>query len=214
MRSIEAGLTRLGLSRLDVVLIHDAAEDPHGAAWPARFAEAMAGAAPVLTRLREEGVIRAWGLGVNNVEPCLLALGQADPDLFLIAGRYTLLEQGSVAAAAAGLRRAWRRPDHRRAVQLGPAGGRHRLQLRARPAALVARRDRLAGLCAEHGVPLKAAALQFCAAPQVVASVIPGARSVAEVTENIQMMRLPIPPGFWQALRAAELVPAAAELPG
>ena len=213
LRSIEHSLARLGLARLDMVLIHDAAEDPHGPAWPERFAEAMAGAAPALTRLREQGVIRAWGLGVNNVEPCLLALEQADPDLFLIAGRYTLLDHGALnrllpACAARGASLVIGGP-----YNSGLLAGGSTFNYAPAPAELLAQRDRLAGFCAAQGVPLKAAALQFCAAPEVVAAVIPGGRSPAEVEENAQLMAHPIPPGFWTALREAGLVPSAAAVP-
>ncbi len=213
LRSIEHSLARLGLARLDIVLIHDAAEDPHGPTWPERFAEAMAGAAPALTRLREQGVIRAWGLGVNNVEPCLLALEQADPDLFLIAGRYTLLDHGALerlipACAARGASLIIGGP-----YNSGLLAGGDTFNYAPAPAELLARRDRLAEFCAQQGVPLKAAALQFCAAPEVVAAVIPGGRSPAEVEENARLMAHPIPPGFWAALRGAGLIPPAAALP-
>jgi D-threo-aldose 1-dehydrogenase len=214
LRSIEDSLARLGLARLDMVLIHDAAEDPHGPAWPQRFAEAMAGAAPALTRLREQGVIRAWGLGVNCVEPCLMALEQADPDLFLIAGRYTLLDHGALgrlipACAARGASLVIGGP-----YNSGLLAGGTTFNYAPAPAALLARRDRLAAFCAAQCVPLKAAALQFCAAPAVVAAVIPGGRSPAEVGENARLMAHPIPPGFWAALREAGLIPPEAPVPG
>jgi D-threo-aldose 1-dehydrogenase len=96
-RSIEDSLQRLGMARIDVVYIHDIAEDTHKEGWHELFHTAMTGAAAALTRLREEGVIRAWGLGVNRIEPCLLALEQADPDVFLLAGRYSLMEQPALA---------------------------------------------------------------------------------------------------------------------
>ncbi len=214
LRSIEHSLMRLGLPRLDVVLIHDAAEDPHGPAWRDRFAEAMAGAAPALTRLREQGVIRAWGLGVNNVEPCLLALEQADPDLFLIAGRYTLLDQGALgellpACTARGVGLVVGGP-----YNSGLLAGGDTFNYAPAPPGLAARRDRVAALCAAHGVEMKAAALRFCAAPEMVACVIPGGRSAAEVAENARLMARPIPAAFWADLRAQGLIPASAPVPG
>jgi D-threo-aldose 1-dehydrogenase len=213
LRSIEHSLARLGLLRLDVVLIHDCAEDPHGPAWPERFEEAMQGAAPALTRLREEGVIRAWGLGVNNVEPCLLALERADPDLFLIAGRYTLLDQAALhvllpACAARGASLVIGGP-----YNSGLLAGGTTFNYAPAPPELVERRDRVAALCAAHGVSLKAAALRFCSAPSAVACVIPGGRSAAEVAENARLMAEPIPPALWQALRAQGLIPPGAEVP-
>lgn len=91
-RSIEDSLERMGVDRLDVVFIHDVSEDQWGPQWREYFQQAMNGAAKALTQLRDEGVIRGWGLGVNLVEPCRLALEQSDPNVFLLAGRYSLLE--------------------------------------------------------------------------------------------------------------------------
>lgn len=213
LRSVEDSLQRLGLARIDIALIHDIAEDTHGAEWERVFDAAMAGAAPALTRLREEGVIRAWGLGVNRPAACLRALERADPDLFLIAGRYTLLDQGALAALLpACLRRGV-------AVIIGGpfnsgllAGG-GTFDYREAPPERVAARDRLAALCARHGVDLRAAALQFAAAHPAVAAVIPGAVEPAQVRANAALMRTPIPPALWQEMRAAGLLPPEAPTP-
>ncbi len=93
MRSFEDSTQRLGLAEIDILYIHDIAADHHGDAWEGLFKIAMAGAARALTSLRDQGVIKAWGLGVNLIEPCLRALEQSDPDVFLLAGRYSLLNQ-------------------------------------------------------------------------------------------------------------------------
>ncbi|WP_426958250.1 aldo/keto reductase [Muricoccus radiodurans] len=213
LRSVEHSLQRLGLPRVDAVLIHDPAEDTHGPDWRARFDEAMAGAAVTLTRLREQGVIRAWGLGVNRVEPCLMALERADPDLFLIAGRYSLLEQGAAealmpACAARGASLIIGGP-----YNSGLLAGGSTFDYAPAPPDLLARRDRIAAVCDAHGVPMRAAALQFCAAPEVVACVVPGGRSAAEVGENAWLMAMPIPASLWQSLRAEGLIPEAAKVP-
>src|SRR5471032_2513590 len=94
LRSIEKSLERLGTDRLDIVFVHDVAQDTHGDEWIEHFNIARKGAFKALTRLKEEGVIKAWGLGVNRVEPCelLLDLEAFEPDGFLLAGRYTLLD--------------------------------------------------------------------------------------------------------------------------
>ncbi len=213
-RSIEDSLQRLGLAALDIVLIHDVGEDTHGPSWPQRFAEAMRGAAPVLTRLREQGTIRAWGLGVNSVEPCRLALQQADPDLFLLAGRYTLLDH----AAALTLLPACAARDVKLIIG-GPynsgllAGGTTFDYVPADPR-ILARRDLIAAVCETHGVPLKAAALQFAAAPTVVSCVIPGGRNVREVTDNAELMAQALPEDLWRDLKRQGLVAADAQTPG
>lgn len=212
-RSIEDSLQRLGLSHIDIAYIHDIAEDAHGPAWEGLFDQAMDGAARALTRLREEGVIRAWGLGVNLAEPCLRALDRADPDVFLLAGRYSLIDHAALDALFPACAR---RGVH--VVVGGPfnsgllAGGRTFNYAEAAPAQ-VAARDRVAAVCARHGVDIRAAALQFCAAHPVVASVIPGAKNAARVRENAALMQAPIPGAFWQALKAAGLLPAEAPTP-
>ena len=208
-RSIEQSLHRLGLARIDIALIHDVGEDTHGPAWRERFDEAMRGAARALTEMRREGVIAAWGLGVNRVEPCLMALEQADPDLFLVAGRYTLLDTSALAelfprCAERGVRAIIGGP-----YNSGLLAGGATFDYTAAPAPLVERVQRLSAVCARHGVDLRAVALQFCAAHPVVASVIPGARDPAEVASNVQLMTVPIPEALWQDLRRDQLIPDA-----
>ena len=215
LRAIEASLKRLKTDRLDIAWIHDPAKDFHGDAWRDVFQTAMTGAAAALTRLREEGVIQAWGLGVNRVEPCEMALQQADPDGFLIAGRYTLLDH------ADALRELMPACVNRGAgiVVGGPynsgilAGGEHYEYQKATPE-ILARVEALRRLCAQFGVDIRAAALQFSLAHPAVAAVIPGASRPERIAENLALAQADIPPAFWQALREQNLVAAAAPLPG
>ena len=212
--SVEQSLHRLGLSRIDIALIHDIGEDTHGRAWEAQFEEAMAGAAKALTQMRREGIIKAWGLGVNRVDPCLMALEAADPDVFLCAGRYTLLDH----TALGGLMDASAKRGAR-IVAGGPynsgllAGG---TTFNYQPAApdLLAKAGRLAAICQNSGVDLKAAALQFIAAHPVVAAVIPGGKNAAEVRQNAAMVKAPIPGEVWATMRAEGLIPENAPTPG
>ena len=214
LRAIEASLKRLKTDRLDIVWIHDPAKDFHGEAWREVFNVAMNGAAAALTRLREQGVIQAWGLGVNRVEPCEMALRQADPDGFLIAGRYTLLDH------ADALRELMPACSSRGAgiVVGGPynsgilAGGEHYEYQKATPDVL-ARVDSLQRLCAEFGVDIRAAALQFSLAHPAVAAVIPGASRPSRIAENLALAKAAIPAAFWQALRERQLVSIDAPLP-
>ena len=213
LRSIEDSLQRMGLARIDIVYIHDIAEDAHGPGWRDAFGQAMAGAGKALIRLREEGVIRAWGLGVNRVEACEAALEQSDPDVFLLAGRYTLLDQSALPSLMPRCA-----AQDVRVVIGGPfnsgmlAGGEHFDYVAASPP-LLARRDQMRAVCDAHGVDLRAAALQFCAAHPVVAAVIPGAKNPDKVTQNAKLMRQPIPLEFWRALKAARLLPEDAPVP-
>ncbi|MCS3513803.1 MULTISPECIES: aldo/keto reductase [Pseudomonas] len=216
LRSIEDSLNRLQTDRLDIVWIHDIAQDFYGDQWLEYFNQARTGAFKVLTRLREEGVIKAWGLGVNRVEPCELTLdlSEAQPDGFLLAGRYTLL-------------------DHERALQRlmdaalaqnveivvgGPyssgvlAGGAHFEYQQASPA-IISQVEQIKTIAQAFGVSVKAAALQFSLAHPAVAAVIPGASRPGRIAEDVAALSEKIPTAFWQALRDARLISDRAPLP-
>jgi D-threo-aldose 1-dehydrogenase len=215
-RSIEDSLKRMGVDRIDFVWIHDIAQDFHGDQWLSQFEIARTGAMRALTQLREEGVIKAWGLGVNRVEPIELTLGltEVKPDGMLLAGRYTLLDhelalQRLMPAA------------QKQGVQIvvgGPyssgvlAGGRHFEYAEASPE-IMARVDRIKALASRHGVPIKAAALQFSLAHPASVSVIPGASKPERIKEDIEALNANVPPEFWQALRKEGLVAPNAPLP-
>ncbi|QHB73122.1 aldo/keto reductase [Stenotrophomonas sp. 364] len=214
LRAIEASLTRLKTDRLDIVWIHDPARDFHGEGWRDVFDIAMNGAAKALTRLREEGVISAWGLGVNRVEPCEMALQQADPDGFLIAGRYTLLDHADAlrtlmpASTARGLGIVVGGPYNSGIL----AGGTHYEYQQATPD-ILARVDALRAVCAAFNVDIRAAALQFSLAHPAVAAVIPGASQPSRIAENLALVDAEIPAAFWHALRTRGLVAVDAPLP-
>ena len=172
IRSLEDSHQRLGLNRFDIVYIHDCAEDWHGAAFKDRFAEAMAGAAKVLTAMRDRGEIRAWGMGLNLVEPALACLETERPDVFLIAGRYTLLDHTALqrlfpACAAKSVKVVLGGPYNSGLL----AGGTTFNYVPAKPD-MVARADAIRAICERHGTDIKAAALQF-AHTSGVAAVIP-----------------------------------------
>jgi D-threo-aldose 1-dehydrogenase len=213
MRSIEDSLQRLGTTRIDVAYIHDVGRDAHGDDWEAVFATAMGGAARALMQLRDEGVIRGWGLGVNVVDACERALAESDPDVFLLAGRYTLLEQSPArtffpAVAERGAHVVVGGP-----YNSGLLAGGSTYDYAEAPRELVERRDRIAAICGRHGVDPRAAALQFCAAHPVVAAVIPGAQTPDRVRENGALMTAPIPAALWGELRSAGLLLAEAVTP-
>jgi D-threo-aldose 1-dehydrogenase len=208
MRSFEESLGRLGLDRIDILHLHD--PDAHEA-------EALSGAWRALDALRAQGLVRAVGAGMNQWE-MLARFAQAAPfDCFLLAGRYTLLDQSALPTLLPLCQR--------RGVRI-VAGGVYNSGLLAdpRPGAkfnyddappeLVARARRLGEVCHAHGVPLKAAAMQFPAFHPAVASVLIGARSVVELDENVAMSRVPIPPGLWDELRRQGLIADGAPTPG
>jgi len=206
-RSLEASLARLGVDRIDVALIHD--PDDH---WEAAIGEAF----PAVARLREEGVIRAIGAGMNQSSMLARFAREGDFDVFLLAGRYTLLDQDAlddllplcverrIAVMIGGVMNSGILADPR-------PGGRFNYQ--AAPAAIVDRAQRLAATCARHAVSLKAAALQFPLAHPAVASVVVGVRSVAHLDEYPALLAEPIPARLWDDLRAEGLLPAGAPTP-
>ncbi len=214
LRSIEDSLQRLGQARLDLVFIHDVARDAHGDAQPQRFREAMKGAVPALARLKAEGAIAGFGLGVNDWQVCVDALAHADLDVLLLAGRYTLLDQTALPVllplcARRDVRVVIGGPFNSGILATGTrSAGARTLYFDYAPASseIVARATAIEDVCAAHGVPLKAAALQFPRAHPAVACVLSGARSIAELDENLALAAQPIPDAFWRDLRAAGLV--------
>lgn len=213
MRSIEDSYQRLGLAQIDVVYIHDLAADHHGDAWEDLFDAAMSGAAKALIRLRDEGVIKGWGMGVNLTEPCERALERSDPDVFLLAGRYSLLNQPALArlfpmCAERGVHVVVGGP-----YNSGLLAGGSTFEYQEAPPEMIAKRDQLAAVCARFGVDLRSAALQFCVAHPVVAATIPGAKHPGKVRENARLMGAAIPDALWRDLRAEGLIPPEAPVP-
>ena len=215
-RSISDSLKRMGVDRIDFVWVHDVAQDFHGDEWIARFEIARTGAFRALTQLREEGVIKGWGLGVNRVEPVelLLDLSEFKPDGTLLAGRYTLLDYERAlqrlmpAAQAKGVD----------IVVGGPyssgvlAGGKHFEYAEASPE-ILARVAKIKALTERYGIPIKAAALQFSLAHPASAAVIPGASRPDRINEDHAALKAKIPHDFWSDLRKQGLVAANAPLP-
>ncbi|WP_321962341.1 aldo/keto reductase [Paraburkholderia sp. J7] len=214
LRSIEDSLKRLRTDHLDYVWIHDPAVDFHGEAWRDVFDVAMSGAAKALTRLREEGVIKAWGLGVNRVEPCELAIERADPDGFLLAGRYTLLDHASAleklmpAAQARGLGIIVGGPYNSGLL----AGGTH-YEYQKAPQAMIDRVEQIKAMCSRYGVDIRAVALAFSLAHPAVAGVIPGASRPERIAENRALANCAIPAALWDELKSAGVISANAPTP-
>lgn len=214
--SIDDSLKRLGVDRIDFVWVHDIAQDFHGDDWLAQFEIARTGAFRALTQMREQGMIKAWGLGVNRVEPCelLLDLDETQPDGFLLAGRYTLLDH------ARALQRLMPTAAARRVdiVIGGPyssgilAGGTH-FEYQKAPPEIVARVDRIKTLATRYEVPIKAAALQFSLAHPASAAVIPGASRPERIAEDHAALKAIIPDDFWREMRRQALVARDAPLP-
>ncbi|CNG75663.1 aldo/keto reductase [Yersinia enterocolitica] len=216
MRTIEGSLKRLRTDHLDIVLVHDVAQDAHGDNWIEHFNIARTGAFRVLTKLKEEGVIKAWGLGVNRVEPCELTLDleEFSPDGFLLAGRYTLLDHDLP------LQRLFQKAGEKGTEFLigGPyssgvlVGGKHYEYQQASEAMLKKVKD-IQQIAKKHDVSIKSAALQFVLANPVVAAVIPGASRPSRIEEDYQALSAVIPRAFWEEMSAQGFISENAPTP-
>jgi D-threo-aldose 1-dehydrogenase len=206
-RSIEDSLERLGLDRIDIVFIHD--PDRH-------WRQALEGAYPALQRLREAGVVRAIGMGMNQAPMLARFAEETDADVFLLAGRYTLFDQDAldtllprcvergISVLVGGVMNSGLLADPRSGTHLdyAPAG-----------AEAVARARRLGDVCARHGVSLRAAAMQFPLAHPAVRGLIAGVRQVPHLEEYPAFLRLAIPAALWDDLRTEGLLRGDAPVP-
>ena len=202
MRSFEDSFQRLGLAHIDILLVHDIGRYQHGAAAHPELMRSLRDSGyRALEELRHSGAISAIGLGVNEREVCLEALSFGDWDAFLLAGRYTLLEQAPlddllVQCVARGTSIIVGGP-----LNSGILAGRETWNYAAAPADVVARVAAISAVCDRHAVPLAAAALQFPLAHPAVAAIIPGPRTAAEFTDNLALLQRKIPAMLWEELR-------------
>ena len=207
-QSFASSLARLGLERVDMLFIHD--PDDY-------YQQALTQALPVLLELRQQGLVSAIGAGMNQWQMELQFAKSGHCDCFLLAGRYTLLDQTAlpeflpycvehhISIIAGG-------PYNSGILAVGARQG-ATFNYRAASPEMLDKAQRLNAVCARYEVPLKAAALQFILAHPAIVSVIPGARSVAEVEDNIRMVEFPIPAELWAALKQERLIAEAAPTP-
>ena len=214
MRSVEDSYQRLGLARIDIALVHDIGAYQHGAELNAQYFKVLAESGyKALEELRRTGVVSAIGIGVNEKEVLLDALKIGDWDAFLLAGRYTLLEQGPLddllpQCQARGTSIIVGGP-----LNSGILAGRDTWNYAAAPAEVVAKVKKIQAVCDAHKVPLPAAALQFPLAHPVVCAIIPGPRTAAEFNENLPLFTRKIPAGLWSDLKAQGLLHQDAPVP-
>ena len=207
MRSVHESLERLRLDRIDILHIHD--PDDH-------YDQALQGAYKALDQLRSDGVIRAVGAGMNQAEMLARFAREGNFDCFLLAGRYTLLDQVAldellplcvergIAIIAGGV--------YNSGILADPKPG-ARYNYVTAPAALLQRAQKIQAVCDRHGVPLKAAAVQFPLGHPAVSCVVVGCRSAAHLDESLEMFEMAIPPALWQELKSDGLLPENAPTP-
>ncbi len=214
MRSLEDSLQRLGLARVDILFAHDIGVYQHGAEQNALHMRALRdGGYRALDELRRSGTAKAIGIGVNEREACLEVMEFGQWDVFLLAGRYTLLEQAPLddlipKCLGAGTTLVIGGP-----LNSGILAGRNTWNYDTAPPEIVTRVNAITRVCESHGVPLPAAALQFPLANPVVSAIIPGPRNADEFATNVSLMQHKIPAALWSDLRAAGLLHPAAPVP-
>jgi len=220
MRSWEASLHRLGLSRVDLLYVHDIGRATHGELHEEKFRElTRGGGLQALSQLRSDGAISAVGIGVNEIDICLEILREFDLDVVLLAGRYTLLEQDALDALFP--RCAIREtsivvggPYNSGILATGTRGDVPMyFNYERAPLSVVERVRRIEFVCERYEVPLAAAALQFPLAHPQVASVIPGVGHASRIAQTLELYRLPIPEELWAELKADELIRSDAPTP-
>ncbi len=210
MRSFEDSLQRLNLERIDICFIHDIDRFTRGDEQPQVFEQAMDGAWRALSDLRDQGVVKAIGVGVNEWEVCQAALEQRDFDCFLLAGRYTLLEQealdsflplceerGAAVVVGGGFNSGILATGAKEGAKYNYAPA---------PPEIMERVKRIEAVCADHKVPLPAAALQFVVAHPAIPTFMAGTRTVEQLRQNLDWFRHPIPADFWAELKAKGLL--------
>jgi len=209
MRSYQESLERLGIDNVDILYVHDICAFAHGDREGSEKAIRELfdlGGWKALTELRDSGDIAAIGAGVNEWQPCARLLELADPDLFLLAGRYTLLEQEPIDHLFPQCEKQGAGIVIGGPYNSGVLAGQHTYNYADIPAEIMQRVQALDAVCMEHGVPMVRAALHFVAAHPLVVSVIPGGQNVKETLQNAQLLEETIPAAFWEDLKAKNLI--------
>ncbi len=210
-RTLESSLERLRLDSVDILYLHDSdAVDQH---TDDHFAEGL----EALVELREKGVVKAIGMGMNQWQVTARMVERFDLDLILLAGRYTLLDQSALPefmplCVERGVRLSIGGP-YNSGILASDLDQPVSFEYEVASPEIVEQARRIKAVCDRHQVALKAAALQFVTAHPAVATTIPGAASVAEVEDNARQLQEEIPAALWAELKAEELLPAAAPTP-
>ena len=222
MRSFEVSLERMGRDRVDILYCHDIDIHTHGSAEArdARTAEFLAkdGGYRALEELRKSGAVDAIGIGVNEWEISERIARETDVDVFLLAGRFTLLEQDALKTflplcLERDMRVVIGGPFNSGVLASGAVPGAYYNYAPA-PVSILDRVDRIDQICRAHGVALKRAAVQFPLLHPAVLSVIPGGQSAAQISENIVAFDAPVPAALWHDLQSEDLIHAAMDLSG
>jgi D-threo-aldose 1-dehydrogenase len=212
MRSLEFSFERLGIDRVDILWAHDLCISTHGskAASDARIEELMSSGYDAMISLRDQGVVKAIGGGINEWEVCQTLAERGDFDLFLLPGRYTLLEQESLDSflplcESRGIGIVIGGPYNSGILASGPKPGAF-YNYEPAPPPILEKVGKIEAVCQSHGVSLIDAAFQFPLMNKSVVSVIPGGQSVEQMAGNLSAAEAVIPPALWTDLKAQGLM--------
>lgn len=217
MRAVEHSMHRMLTDRFDMLFIHDCDRFTHGEAQPEYFRQAIVSAFPALESLREQGVVKAIGFGINDTDVMTDAIKATDSDVCLLAGRYTLLEQEPLDALLPmceerGIGVVLGGVYNSGVLATGPIEG-ARFNYGPAPREILHKAAQIGEVCARHRVPLPAVALQFAYAHPAVVSICIGSRNAGQQERNAELCELPVPPEVWDDLRAAGLIRTDAPTP-
>lgn len=214
-RSIADSLQRTGLHHIDIVYVHDLSEDQVGDRYPYFLKQAEKGAFRALSELRDQGVIKAWGMGVNKIEPILDCIEISDPDICLSATQYSLLEhEDAVDRLLPAVKKAGVKLVSGAGYNSGYMAGRERYNYKdVIPKGMAEKRARIAEIAKRHHTDIVYAALHFVLASDEFASIIPGAGRPEQVRDNIKGLNNIIPSEFWNELKAEGLIYEKAQVP-
>lgn len=207
-RSIEDSLERTGLPYFDIIYVHDLSEDQVGDRYPYFLKQAQEGAFKVLSALRDEGVIKAWGMGVNKIEPILDCLDSADPDLCLSATQYSILEhEDAVDRLLPAVKKAGVKLVSGAGFNSGYLAGRKRYNYKDQiPKDIAEKYKKLQIIAEKHNVNLLDASIQFVLAAKEFVSIIPGAGKPEQAIANAKTLEVDIPSEFWNELKMESII--------
>lgn len=213
MRAFEDNLQRLGLERIDILLVHDIGAFQHGEENERHFRDLAHSGYRAMDELRKTDQVKAIGLGVNENQVCIDALGIGEWDVFLLAGRYTLLEQTALDTLFPACRKTGTTIICGGPFNSGILAGRDMWNYARAPDEVINRARALSAVADEFSVPLAAAALQFPLGNDIVTSVIPGPRDKTELQQIVDWFSTPIPGEFWATLKSKGLIDGATPVP-
>ncbi|TYR32229.1 aldo/keto reductase [Sphingobacterium phlebotomi] len=214
-KSIEDSLERTGLDHIDIVYIHDLSEDQVGDRYDYYMKQAKEGAFKVLSKLRDEGVIKAWGMGVNKIEPILDCIEAADPDICLSATQYSILEhEDAVDRLLPAVKKAGVKLVSGAGYNSGFIAGRDRYNYKdVIPKGMTKKRDKIEEIAKKYNTDIITAAIHFVLASEEFVAIIPGASSTDQVKSNVKSWKSEISTDFWKELKSEGLIYEKAQTP-